>query len=225
MRWHCESQPAELSPRDLKAPAIAPATLSRQLRRLPSLLSLRARTENPCALKVTLEAPFASPSSHRGRSACGSRQTWMRLRSGIGVEGGMATVAIPLRGAEKCGRRPPGGRSFARAARRLARTSSDRSTGRIECSPRGLELPVGNGNLVARVGIEQQRVTTLDRLMLLLPVLMWVTAALVTWLLVSRLLLRPLKRLESAVTQYHPGQAAARASAPARTFDRNPGAT
>ena len=86
-------------------------------------------------------------------------------------------------------------------------------------------LPVGNGNLVARVGIEQQRVTTLDRLMLLLPVLMWVAAALVTWLLVSRLLLRPLKRLESAVTQYQSGPGGRRASAQARTFDRNPGAT
>ena len=39
----------------------------------------------------------------------------------------------------------------------------------------------------------------LDRLVLLLPVLMWVAAALITWLLVSRLLIRPLKRLERAV--------------------------
>ena len=35
---------------------------------------------------------------------------------------------------------------------------------------------------------------------------MWVLAALVTWLLVSRLLIRPLKKLERAVVQYDPGQ-------------------
>jgi two-component system, sensor histidine kinase PdtaS len=42
---------------------------------------------------------------------------------------------------------------------------------------------------------------------LLLPVLMWVLAALITWLLVSRLLIRPLKRLEGAVRGYTPGEA------------------
>ena len=45
-----------------------------------------------------------------------------------------------------------------------------------------------------------------DRLLLLLPLLMWVLAALVTWLLVNRLLIRPLKRLERAVIDYQPGR-------------------
>jgi two-component sensor histidine kinase len=45
----------------------------------------------------------------------------------------------------------------------------------------------------------------MDRLVLLLPVVMWIAAALITWLLVSRLLIRPLKRLERAVIQYEPG--------------------
>jgi len=43
---------------------------------------------------------------------------------------------------------------------------------------------------------------------LLLPVLMWVFAALLSWLLVSRLLIRPLKRLQQAVTKYQPGEKA-----------------
>jgi two-component sensor histidine kinase len=68
------------------------------------------------------------------------------------------------------------------------------------------EWPIGRGTLVARVGIPRQRITTLDRLLLLLPVLMWVAAALITWLLVTRLLIRPLKRLEAAVRVYQPGQ-------------------
>ena len=142
-----------------------------------------------------------------------------------GVEGGMATVAIPLQELKNAVVTSGAG------VRSLVLHDGSRELHLID-PPVGSNvrlavsnLPVGNGNLVARVGIKQQRVTTLDRLMLLLPVLMWVTAALVTWLLVSRLLLRPLKRLESAVTQYQSGPGGRRASAPAWTFDRNPGAT
>jgi two-component sensor histidine kinase len=70
------------------------------------------------------------------------------------------------------------------------------------------EWPLSNGTLVARVGNPPQMITTLDRLVLLLPVLMWIAAALITWLLVSRLLVRPLRRLERAVRGYRPGQSA-----------------
>ena len=35
---------------------------------------------------------------------------------------------------------------------------------------------------------------------------MWIAAALITWLLVSRLLIRPLQRLERAVARYRPGE-------------------
>ena len=76
------------------------------------------------------------------------------------------------------------------------------------------EWPVGAGTLMARVALAQPRVSTIDRLMLLLPVLMWVLAALVTWLLVSRLLIRPLKHLERVVRDYHPGSG--RVELPAR---------
>ena len=67
------------------------------------------------------------------------------------------------------------------------------------------EFPIGNGNLSARIGTAPQRITTLDRLLLLLPVLMWVMAALITWLLVTRILIRPLRQLQRAVIRYEPG--------------------
>ena len=67
------------------------------------------------------------------------------------------------------------------------------------------EWRIGNGVLLARIGAANRRITTYDRLVLLLPVLMWVLAALITWVLVSRLLIRPLKRLERAVRSYSPG--------------------
>jgi two-component sensor histidine kinase len=67
------------------------------------------------------------------------------------------------------------------------------------------DWPIGNGAITARIGTRLQRITTRDQLVLLLPVLMWVAAALITWLLVTRVLIRPLKRLQRAVTAYQPG--------------------
>ena len=68
------------------------------------------------------------------------------------------------------------------------------------------EWPISNKNLIARIGVQRRRIATVDRLLLLLPLLMWIAAALITWLLVSRLLVRPLKRLEEAVLAYRPGE-------------------
>jgi two-component sensor histidine kinase len=68
------------------------------------------------------------------------------------------------------------------------------------------DWPIGNGSLIVRVGTAHRRITTYDRLILLLPLLMWIAAAVITWSLVSRLLVRPLKRLEDAVRAYRPGE-------------------
>jgi two-component system, sensor histidine kinase PdtaS len=70
------------------------------------------------------------------------------------------------------------------------------------------DWPLGHGNLIARVGTSDRRVTAVDRLVLLLPLLMWIAAGLITWSLVSRLLIRPLRRLERAVVAYNPGSGA-----------------
>ena len=67
------------------------------------------------------------------------------------------------------------------------------------------DLPISNGAITAHVGVSRQRITTADRLLLLLPLLMWIAAAIITWSLVSRLLVRPLRRLEGAVMAYQPG--------------------
>ncbi|MBV9526841.1 sensor histidine kinase [Sphingomonas sp.] len=66
--------------------------------------------------------------------------------------------------------------------------------------------PIAGGSIVARVGTAVERISTADRLVLLLPVLMWILAALVTWLLVTRLLIRPLRHLQGAVSEYEPGR-------------------
>jgi two-component system, sensor histidine kinase PdtaS len=71
-----------------------------------------------------------------------------------------------------------------------------------------IDIPFTNGNLVARVGVAEQRIAVVDRLLLLLPLLMWILAAIITWLLVTRLLIRPLRRLQRAVLAYRPGEGA-----------------
>ena len=70
---------------------------------------------------------------------------------------------------------------------------------------RFIQRPIGNGNVTVRIGVTRMEITNVDRLLLLLPLLMWIAAAIVTWLLVSRLLVRPLKRLEHSVLIYRPG--------------------
>ena len=68
------------------------------------------------------------------------------------------------------------------------------------------DWPIGKGDVRARVATADRRINAFERLVLLLPVLMWIAAALITWLLVSRLLIRPLKGLEQAVLDYAPGR-------------------
>lgn len=126
-----------------------------------------------------------------------------------GVDGGMATVAIPLQELKNAAVGSGTG------VRSMVLHDDSRELHLID-PPIGSNvrlavsnLSVGTGKLVARIGVKEQQITTLDQLVLLLPVLMWIAAALVTWLLVSRLLIRPLKQLERSVRDYHPGQAAA----------------
>ena len=69
-----------------------------------------------------------------------------------------------------------------------------------------MEWPISDGNLAVRVGVPRQEIATLDRLLLLLPLLMWILAAIITWMLVTRLLVRPLRRLQHAVLAYRPGE-------------------
>ena len=67
--------------------------------------------------------------------------------------------------------------------------------------------PIGNGSLQVHVTGRVPSITTVDRLLLSLPVAMWVIAALMTWLMVTRLLIRPLRQLQRAVIRYQPGDA------------------
>jgi two-component sensor histidine kinase len=162
-----------------------------------------------CAVGAVAEPgdfTLVAPGAIRLRLASDRQSVILR----VGVIGGMATAAVPASEI----------RSVALARNpdleALAIRDGDDQLKLIAApltddDPRNhsfTEWPLANGELVARIGAKVPRITTLDRLMLLLPLLMWVTAALISWLLVTRLLIRPLRRLERAVTQLQPGESA-----------------
>ena len=123
----------------------------------------------------------------------------------VGVVGGMATALVPMSELRTAALEAPGDIDsivLHEAARELRVLDPQAAP---DQAIRFSEWPIGSGDLSARIGAADKRITTYDRLVLLLPFLMWILAALITWLLVSRLLIRPLKRLERAVTSYEPG--------------------
>jgi two-component system, sensor histidine kinase PdtaS len=68
--------------------------------------------------------------------------------------------------------------------------------------------PIADSRLSVTVESQVPAITTADRLSILLPVVMWFIAALMTWLMVNRLLIQPLRRLQQAVSDYEPGEPA-----------------
>ena len=127
----------------------------------------------------------------------------------VGVNGGMATGAISidqLRGAtrEAASRVETlvirqGPNELPIVTRSAMPTSEKRFT--------TTRWPVANGQVEMIVSTEVPVIATADRLLLLLPVLMWLIAGLLSWVLVTRLFIRPLKMLQRSVVEYEPGDA------------------
>jgi two-component sensor histidine kinase len=152
-------------------------------------------------LGYTGTLPLAAPGVIRLRLAPGDQAVAVR----VGVIGGMATALVPLDEIHDAIATDSNNLSS------LVLQDGDREMPVLQnpvdadTSLKVLRWPIGDGSMVSRVSVPAQRIATLDRLVLLLPVLMWVAAAFITWLLVSRLLIRPLRRLQSAVVSYQPG--------------------
>ncbi|HEV2817756.1 MAG TPA: histidine kinase dimerization/phosphoacceptor domain -containing protein [Allosphingosinicella sp.] len=66
-------------------------------------------------------------------------------------------------------------------------------------------FPFGNGELSMRLRASVPPVNATDLLVILTPVLMWLWASLVGWIIVQRLLLRPLGRIQNVISAYKPG--------------------
>jgi two-component sensor histidine kinase len=66
-------------------------------------------------------------------------------------------------------------------------------------------LPLVSGKLSARMRVDRLQVTTVEQLFIFLPLLMWAAAAIVSWWMVHRYLISPLRRLQRSVVNYQPG--------------------
>lgn len=124
----------------------------------------------------------------------------------VGVVGGMATGDLGI------------------AALRAAAWEIDQGLGELTISDGGEQLriialppgargadllrrthAIGRGQLRVHTAVTVKRTILFDQAAMLLPLLMWVVAALLSWYLVRRLLIRPLGRLKAAVVAYQPG--------------------
>ena len=145
--------------------------------------------------------PIIAPGDIRIRVAPDSSSIVIRA----GVIGGMATTAIPVSDVHSVAT------ELGHAIRSLVLHDDARQI-TVLAAPSSqeretvTEWPIGHGNMFVRVATRHERIRTVDRLLLLLPLLMWVAAAIITWSLVGRLLVRPLKRLENSVLAYRPGE-------------------
>jgi two-component sensor histidine kinase len=128
----------------------------------------------------------------------------------VGVIGGMATTTLStdeLRAASLEGARDLLGIQIEDGERQI-----DIMAGELDATaghePKISRWAIGSGRLVVQVDGEVPRVTAGDRLVIFLPLVMWFIAALMTWLMVHRLLIQPLRRLQRAVSRYEPGDPA-----------------
>lgn len=69
-----------------------------------------------------------------------------------------------------------------------------------------VETDLGLGGLALRTSIRSAPITSSFLVALLLPLLMWAAAAGLSWFIVDRLLIRPLRLLRASVAAYTPGE-------------------
>ena len=83
----------------------------------------------------------------------------------------------------------------------IARIGNPMPSEQVHVSTRQL----GRGRLMVRAETHVPAINTSERLLILLPVLMWIIAGMISWLLVHRLLIRPLRKLQLAIGDFQPG--------------------
>ena len=66
-------------------------------------------------------------------------------------------------------------------------------------------VPIVDERLQMRLTLGAIPITIVELLTILLPVLMWIFAAIIGWIILDRLLLKPLLRVQRAVAAYQPG--------------------
>lgn len=128
----------------------------------------------------------------------------------VGVIGGIATTTLSSREIRNAAINSEGGFDaliVKDGARAIDIHASDQPLARGQHRST-TNWPIGNGRLSVELQGRVPAITTIDRLVMLLPAVMWFIAAFITWFVVTRLLIQPLRRLQKAIGNYQPGDAA-----------------
>lgn len=209
---------------DMRALRVATVSLANDPADAPGC----ARVEGVFAAQTAAGARFEITDG-AGRVLCGRRLAWPQVEPARGEA--IVPQIAPGEGLILgiAGRRPGvTARAFfpQRLLTRLGRPTSRATTFASALEAGGEELPLeaaedgrafrrldtlrtelGIGDLALRTQVRSQPVTSSLILSLMLPLLMWAAAAGIAWLVVDRLLVRPLARLRDAVAAFTPGGA------------------
>ena len=144
--------------------------------------------------------------------APGAMSAWIHptgqsIQYRVGVNGGMATGELTAAELDRAVA-DSGSATVAISVRDKAETLVIRATPDQIASTRVANYPIVGDQLTAMVRTRLAEPGMFARLAIFLPLLMWGVAALLSWMLVRRLLLVPLARLERAVSDYQPGEGA-----------------
>lgn len=144
--------------------------------------------------------------------APGAMRAWIHpagrsVQYRVGVNGGMATSELTVAELDRAVA-DSGPATVAVSIRDEVENLVIRATPGQISSTRLANYPVVGGQLTAMVRTRLAEPSLIARLAMFLPLVMWVVAALLSWVLVRRLLLVPLARLERAVAEYQPGEGA-----------------
>lgn len=146
--------------------------------------------------------PLTAPGDIRLWIAGDRRSVLLRT----GVVGGSGTVRLPIEELRQVARDASGEVDRVRLEDRRLSIELFNRPGSPGASVDRSQRTIGNSQLDVLTEVPVPSISTIERLMILLPVLMWVLAALLSWWLVHRLLVRPLRRLQRAVTEFQPGK-------------------
>ena len=128
----------------------------------------------------------------------------------VGVVGGMATTVIPSEEVRAAALEQGEGIRALKVSDGQVETDIMATESAVASGQKAsiTDWPIANGRLQVAVEGQVPAITVFDQLIILLPVVMWVIAALMTWFMVTRLLIHPLRRLQRAVSDYEPGESA-----------------
>ncbi|WP_338502834.1 sensor histidine kinase [Sphingomonas kaistensis] len=173
-----------------------------------------------------LSDPIGTQLCTRGEPDDGGRRTllvapgqvrmWLvpergRLFYKVGVFGGSATGSLDreqFRSALSAARAGTAGLDLIAGGGALQVSDEGERSGALGSDPvvERFTQKIAGGQVEIAVDVPIDHIASADRLLLLLPVLMWIVAALLSWLVVRTFLLTPLHRISQSIAAHEPGQ-------------------